>query len=77
MLVTGLTGPEFAPLHELVTLLEADGPLEEKWTAAVETLTAFTGRKPDHGQRTGTGKEETEQTEGDAAAASRKPFWKR
>jgi Ca-activated chloride channel family protein len=67
VLVTGLTEPEFAPLHDLVTVLEGDAGLEEKWAAAVETLTAFAGN--DSGGHRGDGEDNPEQT--------RKPFWKR
>ena len=72
VLVTGLTEAEFEPLHDLVTVLEGTGGLDEKWTAAVETLTAFTEGADQH-QPTG-GKTPTD--DGDAEAR-RKPFWKR
>ncbi len=80
VLVTGLTEPEFTPLHDLVTLLEADGPWEAKWTAALEALTAFAGNATGHGSDTGNDEAEADdgiEQPGGGSAAGRKPFWKR
>ncbi|BCY07853.1 VIT domain-containing protein [Actinoplanes sp. L3-i22] len=41
VLLTPLTGDEVEPLHGLVTLLGGDAPLDEKWSAALQVLTAF------------------------------------
>jgi Ca-activated chloride channel family protein len=41
VLLTPLGGDEFAPLHDLVTLLTGDGPLDEKWSTALRVLTNF------------------------------------
>ncbi|GIF07963.1 VIT domain-containing protein [Actinoplanes siamensis] len=41
VLLTTLTGDEFAPLRELVTLLGGDASLDEKWSAALRVLTGF------------------------------------
>ena len=81
VLVTGVTGSEFAPLRDLVTVLEGDGGLDEKWTAAVETLAAFAGSA--NGQDSDSDSENSgpghasQKSGGDSAAPPRKPFWKR
>jgi Ca-activated chloride channel family protein len=91
VLVTGLTGVEFAPLHDLVTVLEGDATLDEKWTAALKTLTAFAGgdnaggraKNSDTGapaQSSGTSSraKNSDATEvSDDGEPGRKPFWKR
>ncbi|BCJ46634.1 hypothetical protein GCM10010168_38430 [Actinoplanes ianthinogenes] len=41
VLLTPLSGEEFAPLHELVALLTGEASLDEKWSAAVRVLTDF------------------------------------
>jgi Ca-activated chloride channel family protein len=43
VLLGSVQGDEFAPLRELVGKLTGDGSFDEKWTAAVATLTAFGG----------------------------------
>ncbi|GIF20705.1 Ca-activated chloride channel family protein [Actinoplanes tereljensis] len=61
VLLGSLTDKEFSPLHDLVTLLDGDTGLDEKWTRAVEVLTAFGGESP----------------KPENAGPSRKTFWKR
>ncbi|GIM88434.1 VIT domain-containing protein [Paractinoplanes toevensis] len=61
VLLGSLSDKEFSPLHDLVTLLDGDATLDEKWARAVEVLTAFGG---------GSHQPETERP-------SRKTFWKR
>ncbi|GID64948.1 hypothetical protein Acy02nite_28290 [Actinoplanes cyaneus] len=41
VLLTPLTGAEFAPLHDLAALLGGDAPLDEKWSTALRVLTDF------------------------------------
>ncbi|WP_436519999.1 VIT domain-containing protein [Actinoplanes sp. HUAS TT8] len=41
VLLTPLTGDEFAALHDLVTLLAGEAALDEKWAAALQVLTDF------------------------------------
>jgi Ca-activated chloride channel family protein len=43
VLVGSVTDPEFTPLHDLITLLRGDGPVDEKWAAALAALTRFAG----------------------------------
>jgi Ca-activated chloride channel family protein len=43
VLIGALSAKEFAPLHDLVAVLNGDGTVDEKWTAAVTTLTTFGG----------------------------------
>ncbi|WP_030442754.1 VIT domain-containing protein [Actinoplanes subtropicus] len=65
VLLGPVQGDEFAPLRDLIAKLGGDGSLDEKWAAAVATLTAFGGGA----------------TAAPAASAaeqpSRKQFWKR
>ncbi|HEY0530733.1 MAG TPA: VIT domain-containing protein [Actinoplanes sp.] len=62
VLVAALTGPEFTPLHDLVTVLNSDADLDAKWTAALDTLTAFDqSDRPDAG---------TSKTRGDSNSGS-------
>jgi Ca-activated chloride channel family protein len=73
----------FAPLHELITHLEArDMPLADKWKTALEALTAFAG----DGTTETNGSAATRGASGDVAdgprsstapTAARKDFWKR
>jgi Ca-activated chloride channel homolog len=90
VLVTGLTELEFAPLRKLVAVLEGDGSLDEKWAAAVETLTTFVGGVDTSpvapgGQRNTGGsaspRPENSNEDGphgdDGGEPARKPFWKR
>jgi Ca-activated chloride channel family protein len=46
VLLTPLTGDEFGPLRDLVTLLTGDASLDEKWSTALRVLTEF-GSAPD------------------------------
>ncbi|GLW28360.1 VIT domain-containing protein [Actinoplanes regularis] len=41
VLLVSLSGDEFGPLRDLVTLLTGDAPLDEKWSTAVRVLTDF------------------------------------
>ena len=43
VLLGSVPGDEFAPLRELIATLTGDGSLDEKWAAALATLTAFGG----------------------------------
>ena len=43
VLLGSLPGDEFAPLRDLIAELTGDGSLDEKWAAALATLTAFAG----------------------------------
>ncbi|MCU7728674.1 VIT domain-containing protein [Actinoplanes sp. KI2] len=43
VLLGSLPGDEFAPLRKLIAKLGGDGSLDEKWAAALATLTAFGG----------------------------------
>lgn len=86
VLIAALTGPEFTSLHGLVTLLNGDAALEAKWTAALDTLTAFGG-----GRASGSADGESHDGEshdatgthggggggGGGGAPARQPFWKR
>ena len=82
VLVAALTEKEFAPLHDLVTLLNGDAALDEKWARALEALTAFAGP----GAKAATGSDAESQTGPDAehkkssaptTESPRKAFWKR
>jgi Ca-activated chloride channel family protein len=64
VLLGSTPGDEFAPLRDLITALTGDGTLDEKWAAALATLTAF-----GEGAATPPGKT--------ADGPSRKAFWKR
>jgi Ca-activated chloride channel family protein len=85
VLLSALTAPQFTPLHDLVTLLTGDAPLDTKWAAAVSTLTAFTGADPataatGAGSPSTAGSADHDATSGGHNAAgteARKPFWKR
>ena len=68
VLVGAFTEPEFGPLRDLIALLERDGSVDDKWTAALEALTAFGG---------GREKADGRDRPGGSDAPERKPFWKR
>jgi Ca-activated chloride channel homolog len=46
VLVGAQTDPAFAPLHELLTALDGDAALDEKWATALKILTDFGGNGP-------------------------------
>ena len=43
VLLRGLTGPDYAPLRDLVATLEKDGDVDAGWAEAIAVLTAFGG----------------------------------
>jgi Ca-activated chloride channel family protein len=80
VLLGSLPGDEFAALRDLLTVLGGDGPLDQKWAAALKALTAFGGTGSGSSGTGGTGG--TGGTSGTSGAAgtggpSRKAFWKR
>jgi Ca-activated chloride channel family protein len=90
VLVTGMAGPEYGPLRDLVTLLNGDAALETKWTTALNTLTAFapnaggtnaggTGESESGAAGNApTGNDSTGQGSGSGSATqARRSFWKR
>jgi Ca-activated chloride channel family protein len=91
VLVAALTGPEFAPLHDVVALLNGDGSLDTKWTTALDALTAFSEGSPAdrravvngptdagaEGEGHGTTGGSGNAGAGGGGAPARKPFWKR
>ncbi|WP_433293238.1 VIT domain-containing protein [Actinoplanes sp. CA-030573] len=76
VLLGSLTGDEYAPLRDLVAVLNGDGSLDAKWASALETLAAFGGDGPT--SKSGGG---SDASGGPGAATegrpSRKSFWKR
>ena len=83
VLVSALTDTAFEPLRGLVTILQADGPVAEKWATALRVLTDFAGPAGATAGATGAtgaaGAAETPERSGGEGGAtpSRKTFWKR
>ncbi|GID31374.1 VIT domain-containing protein [Paractinoplanes brasiliensis] len=69
VLTGGLDDPAFAPLKDLIIKLRSDATTAEKWTAAVEVLTAFAGDATPPTSAEGPPSSNT--------APERKAFWKR
>jgi Ca-activated chloride channel family protein len=69
MLVDSLTDPAFQPLRDLVTVLQGDTSVDERWAAALDALTRFAGTTD---AATPSATTSTQQT-----PPARKAFWKR
>ncbi|MFI5890355.1 VIT domain-containing protein [Actinoplanes sp. NPDC051513] len=63
VLLGSLPGDEFAPLRDLVTVLNGEGAVDEKWAAALTALAAFGGGSGGSG--------------GSGDHPARRAFWKR
>jgi Ca-activated chloride channel family protein len=72
VLVTGSDEPAFTPLRDLVALLEADGPVDDKWAAALDILSRFA--EP---HNPGGASRSSRPSASRSPAPDRKPFWKR
>lgn len=93
VLLGSVPGDEFSPLRDLVTLLNGDTALDEKWAAALTALTAFGGGNASGAETTASSGPAGAGTAGGSAGAagggvggprgdavdrpSRKAFWKR
>ena len=72
MLVGSLSDPAFQPLRELVTVLQGDTSVDERWAAALDALTRFAGNALKADDPTPPATAATRQP-----PPARKAFWKR
>ncbi|MGX6606450.1 hypothetical protein ACWKSP_30630, partial [Micromonosporaceae bacterium Da 78-11] len=89
VLIGALVEPEFGPLRDLVAVLDGDGSLDDRWAAALTTLTAFgtgdtppTDASPADASPANTSPTDASPADADPAATdpappARKAFWKR